>query len=155
MPRERSGSQLNSILPIPIELNDGETLESHTKDHLSHITDVLVGEYHLIKGEWGSQYFVWQIKITLNDHEFSSIILYKRFSEILQFYNDLEKYYEENNEAQHIPTPPSKDVMSLERLLMSKSWLEERRRGLQWFLSRVLLDPVIQKCPVTKEFVLS
>lgn len=157
--RERSASQLNNILPLPIELRDGETIESHTKNHISHITDVKIGDHHLVTGQgaWafrGKLYVVWQIKITINDLSYSTVTIYKRYREILQLWADLEEYYSEDKEIV-IPQPPPKDVISVDRVLMSNSWLEERRKSIQWFLSSVLLNPVMQKSPVVKQFVLS
>lgn len=152
-------SQLNKVLPIPIELHNGESLEQHQHNHLNHITNVIVGEYHLISGEFGKSYMTWQIKITINDLDHSSIILYKRYNEIYQLRQDLLKIFpntiNNNNNNNNVPSLPPKDNLSLDRLLMSKNWLEERRKGLQWFLSNVLLDPVFQNCNVVKQFVLS
>ncbi|CAK9441685.1 uncharacterized protein LODBEIA_P55530 [Lodderomyces beijingensis] len=157
MLRGRSGSQLNEILPVPIELNEGETIEAHTHNHTSHITDVLVSSYHSVESphHQSQSYIVWQITITVNDLDFSSIKLYKRYSEIYQLYLDLKQVYGDGSAGVKVPAPPPKDIWSLERVYMSKRWLEERRKGLQWFLSSVLLDPVMQRSSVVKSFVLS
>ncbi|KAI5967921.1 YPT35 [Candida margitis] len=163
MSRKKSNSvtQLNNVLPIPIELNSGEDLQTHQRNHQSHITDVRVGEHHLVQGNTTSsvsssqpqKYIVWQIKITINDLGYSSIVIYKRYRELLQLYNDLQQYYKGQSDIV-IPRFPPKDSFSFERLVMSRNWLEDRRKGLQWFLSSVLLDPVLQKGPVVKQFVL-
>ena len=167
MSRKKANSvtQLNNILPIPIALNSGEDLQTLKHNHQSHITDVRVAGHHLVQGNarngatntssssTNGQYIVWQIKITINDLDYSSIVLYKRYLELLQFYYDLEQYYKAQNDIV-IPKPPPKDSFSFERLVMSNNWLEERKKGLQWFLSSVLLDPVLQKGPIVKLFVL-
>lgn len=164
MSRKKSSSvtQLNNVLPIPIELNAGEDLQTHQHNHQSHITDVRVGEHHLVQGNTTAtnsstsgqgQYIVWQVKITINDLDYSSIVLYKRYLELLQLYNDLRQYYKGQQDIV-IPKPPPKNSFSFERLVMSSSWLEDRRKGLQWFLSSVLLDPVLQNGPIVKQFVL-
>ncbi|RCK64807.1 PX domain-containing protein YPT35 [Candida viswanathii] len=152
--KSHSVSQLNKVLPVPIELNHGETLETHQLNHLNHITNVLVGEYHLISGEFGKSYISWQIKITINDLDYSSIILYKRYNDIYQLRQDLLHVFQGSKDV-NIPDLPPKDTLSVDRFLMSKNWLEDRRKGLQWFLSNVLLDPVFQNCNVVKSFVLS
>lgn len=155
-------SQLNNALPIPIEMNSGEDLVTHQRNHESHITDVRVGEHYLVRGSTTTtsssssstgQYIAWQIKISINDLDYSSIVLYKRYLEILQLYYDLQLYYKGDSEIV-IPQPPPKDSFKFERLVMSSSWLEDRRNGLQWFLSSVLLDPILQKGPIVKQFIL-
>ncbi|KAI5964106.1 YPT35 [Candida pseudojiufengensis] len=176
--RSNTLTKLNNILPAPIELNNGESLENHKANHKAHITDVRIGDYHQIKGDYGLSYIVWQIKITINDLDFSSIILYKRYNDLLNFYNELKQKY--NNRPQNnnriindlendiddiidinnnnlniiIPNLPPKDSLSFDRFIVSKNWLEERRKGLQWFLSSVLLDPILQNDPIVKKFVL-
>lgn len=156
--KSNSISQLNKVLPVPIELHNGESLEQHQQNHLNHITNVIVGEYHLISGEFGKSYMTWQIKITINDLDYSSIVLYKRYNEIYQLRQDLLKIFPPHDHTittNIVPSLPPKDNLSLDRLMMSKNWLEERRKGLQWFLSNVLLNPVFQNCSVVKQFVLS
>ncbi|KAK6457041.1 Phox homologous domain-containing protein [Scheffersomyces xylosifermentans] len=157
-----SVSQLNKILPVPIELHDGDqdieqstnNAEARKANKLSHITNVLVGEHHLVEGESGKSYIVWSIKIILDDSEYSSIVIYKRYNEILKFYQDLVAYYK-NSSSTIIPALPPKDNFSIDRLFMSTNWLEERRKGLQWFMSNVLLNPKLQDSDVVKQFILS
>lgn len=40
--KSNSISQLNKVLPVPIELHNGESLEQHQQNHLNHITNVIV-----------------------------------------------------------------------------------------------------------------
>ncbi|QEL61210.1 hypothetical protein SBP28_003250 [Candidozyma auris] len=100
MPRQRneSFSHLNSVAPVPIELTD-DTMSASQFDDSSRITDVLVGDYHIVSGD----------------------------------------------SAPHF---------SLSRMWFSDSWLESRRRGLQWFMTYVLLNPKYQHSPVITQFVL-
>lgn len=148
--RQKSNTltQINKVLPVPIELDD------HTKNQRllasSQITDVLVGDYFLVSGEGGPSYVVWCIKITLNESLYSSILIYKRYSDIENFRNILLKQYPEVE----IPPLPPKNTFSIERLLFSRSWLENRRRGLQWFMNYVLLNPKFQHSPVVNDFLL-
>ena len=44
--RIESVLQLNKVLPVPIEIGADDT------DPGSHVSDVLVGDYHII-GDWG------------------------------------------------------------------------------------------------------
>lgn len=140
--RRNTITQLNSILPVPIEL------ENHADDlDTSHVTDVLVGDYHLI-GENASSYVVWTIKVTINDSSYSSIVLYKRYSEIEELRLKLVSVYPRES----IPLLPPKNAFSILRITMNETWLEERRRGLQWFLTSVLLNPRYQT--EVREFLL-
>ncbi|RLV89055.1 PX domain-containing protein YPT35 [Spathaspora sp. JA1] len=150
--KSNSISRLNEVLPIPIELHNGEDLDHNPNDtSTTHITDVLVGEHHLIQGTSGSSYMVWAIKITVNDLEYSSIIKYKRYNEIVEFRSRLVEYFKHDSIT--IPGLPPRDSFNMDRILLANHWLEERRRGLQWFMTNVLLDPVIQKSPIVKQFI--
>lgn len=144
-----SVTQLNKVLPVPIQLED-ETISGHFKSS-SHITDVLVGDYHVIQGEGGSSYVVWSIRIIVDDSVYSSMVIYKRYSDIQRFREELLEHYP-NTE---IPPLPPKDNFSFQRLLMSDYWLENRRKGLQWFMTNVLLNPKHQHSPVITDFILN
>lgn len=158
-PHANSVSRLNKILPVPIELlNEDDDIEesqtsASTTNRLSHITNVLVGEHHVVEGEVGKSYIVWLIKIVLDDSEYSSIVIYKRYNEIAQFHQDLVSRYQ-NNSTAIIPSLPPKDSFSIDRLFLLNNWLEDRRRGLQWFMSNVLLNPKLQNSEIVKDFIL-
>ncbi|EGW32234.1 uncharacterized protein SPAPADRAFT_61315 [Spathaspora passalidarum NRRL Y-27907] len=154
--KSNSISRLNEVLPVPIELHNGEDLEHHDPTETNtHVTDVLVGEHHLIQGTAGKSYMVWAIKITLNDMDYSSIIKYKRYNEIVEFRSRLVDYFRHDDTSSNVRIPglPPRDSFSFDRILLANHWLEERRKGLQWFMTNVLLDPVIQRCPIVKEFI--
>lgn len=148
--REDSVSRLNKILPVPITLEDRTPSAQHF-DSTSHITDVLVGDYHIIEGEIGKPYIVWSIRIIINDLNYSSILIYKRYSEIESFRNKLVASYKDVD----IPRLPPKDNLNFQRYLWSSNWLETRRKGLQWFMTNVLLNPKLQHNEIVTEFVLS
>ena len=93
---------------------------------------------------------MWTVKVTLNDSAYSSIVLYKRYSEVEEFRKKLVK---KHPKEKNIPRLPPKDSLSVLRLMSQESWLEVRRRGLQWFLSNVLLNPVFVE--EVKEFILT
>jgi hypothetical protein len=154
--RRNSLSQLNKLLPVPIQLNNFED-DIETADvlasRLSHITNVMVGEHHTVSGQIGKPYVVWSIKIILDDSDYASIVLYKRYSELEQFRSQLLAQFP--SESKNIPPLPSKDNVNLDRLFMTNKWLEHRRRGLQWFLSNILLNPRFQSSFIVKEFILN
>ncbi|CAN3355085.1 endosomal/vacuolar adapter protein Ypt35p [Diutina catenulata] len=138
--------ELEPVAPKPIELSGDDP-----EGKYCHITNVLVGEHHEIEGDIGKPYTVWQIKITLGESDYSSIILYKRYSEIEHFREQLAADVHDRT----LPQLPSKDNFNVDRLMMTQTWLEKRRRGLQWFLSNVLLNPRYQRSPVVTAFVLN
>lgn len=148
-------TQLNRVLPVPIEL-DNHIVDSNLYTNSSHITDVLVGDYHIIGGEkesgGGQSYVVWSIRIILDDATYSSIILYKRYSDIEKFRNKLINQFPDNNGD--IPNLPPKDNFSLQRMLLAGQWLESRRKGLQWFMTNILLNPKYQKSSTVTDFIL-
>lgn len=151
MPRGRneSLSHLNTVAPVPIELTD-DTVSPDQFNDSSRITDVLVGDYHVILGESAPLYVVWSIRIVVNGASHSLIVLYKRYSDIEQFRRELVAAFPNDQ----VPELPPKDNFSLSRLWLSDLWLETRRRGLQWFMTNVLLNPRYQHSPVITQFVL-
>ncbi|EGV65977.1 PX domain-containing protein YPT35 [Yamadazyma tenuis ATCC 10573] len=148
-PHSHSLSQLNKVLPVPISLEDRTPDSSHFLEN-SHITDVLVGDYHIISGDGGRPYIVWVIRIIINGSTHNSICIYKRYTDIERFRQMLVKQHKDVD----IPDLPVKDSMSLQRMMWSSNWLETRRKGLQWFMTNVLLNPKLQHSNVVTEFVL-
>lgn len=136
---------LNKVAPVPIQLEDTGAVETDT----AYITDVLVGEHHTIKGENGQSYVVWAIRIVVNDSVYLSIVVYKRYREMETFRNRLVLEH-----GPEVPPLPPKDSMSLQRVTNPQAWLEERRKGLQWFMTNVMLNPQWQRTAVVREFVL-
>lgn len=147
--RRESLSYLNNVAPVPIELDDdGEA--QHRYDENSHITDVFVGDHLEVAGEGAPLYTVWAIRIVINEAAHSLILLYKRYSDIEKFRELLVQTFP----GEEVPQLPPKDSFSLSRLWMSEQWLETRRRGLQWFMTSVLLNPKFQHSDVVTKFVL-
>lgn len=141
---------LSAIAPIPIQIVDGAVGHEHFSE-TSHITDVLVGDYHVIQGEGSGLYMVWSIRIVVDEAPYSLILLYKRYSDIEAFRLKLVKEYPKDN----FPLLPAKDSFSVLRIWLLELWLEARRKGLQWFLTNVLLNPKYQHSPIITSFVLS
>lgn len=150
-PRQRrdSLSYLNNVAPIPIELNEDGAAQ-HQFDSSSHITDVFVGDHLEVAGEGAPLYTVWSIRIVINEAAHSLILLYKRYSDIEKFRHQLMCTFP----GEELPPLPPKDSFSLSRLWLSELWLESRRRGLQWFMTSVLLNPKFQHSEVITKFVL-
>lgn len=142
-------SQLEEIAPVPIQLTDGEVGHEHFTES-SHITDVLLGDYHVISGDGTGLYVVWSIRIVVNGASHSLILLYKRYSDIESFRAKLAKEYPKDD----IPPLPPKNSFSVLRIWLLDLWLEQRRKGLQYFMTYVLLNPKYQHLPMIAEFVL-
>lgn len=147
MARKRNDSvvQLNKVLPIPIQLDGTEEVDNR----LGNITNVIVGDHHVISGETGPSFVAWAVKIVINDLTYGLILVYKRYTEMEVLRNKLRAEFPDTE----IPELPAKDSLSVGRLFGYHEWLEKRRKGLQWFLSNVLLNPRFQKADVVKEFI--
>lgn len=143
-------SSLNAVAPAPILLTDGSFGHDHAQA-VSHITDVLLGDHHVVAGDGAGQYVVWSVRIVVDDAPHSPIVLYKRYSDLEALRAKLVKLYPRDD----FPQLPPKDSFSVLRLWLLDRWLENRRKGLQWFLTSVLLNPKYQHLAVVTEFVLS
>lgn len=154
--RRNSVSQLNKLIPVPIQLNNFEDVpedsENQAANKLSHITNVMVGDHHQISGDAGKSYIVWSIKIILDDSIYSSILIYKRYSELEALRNKMINHFPQD--VSNIPQLPPKDNVKLSRLFLANNWLEERRKGIQWFMSNILLNPKFQNSLIVLEFIL-
>lgn len=135
---------LQRVLPVPIELDAPAALNEHAT-----VTDVLVGDHHVIQGDTGGgSYVVWAIRVILNGLTHSLITLYKRYSDLEKFRNELVQVFGD------VPPLPPKDSISWARVALLPQWLEHRRKGVQWFLSNVLLDPKYATNSLVREFIL-
>lgn len=150
MSKRKDNSGLTAIAPVPIQIVEQAQGHEHFSES-SHITDVLVGDYHVIEGDGSGLYVVWSIRIVVDDAPYSLIVLYKRYSDIEVFRAKVVKEYPKDN----FPLLPPKDNFSVLRMWLLDLWLESRRKGLQWFLTNVLLNPKYQHSPVITSFVLS
>lgn len=143
MTRVKNVSHLQQIAPIPIQLQ--------SDNQLSHITNVVVGDYRDVKGEKGLSYMSWPILITLDDSPYTGIQIYRRYSEFEKLRQDLLQKFKYS--STEVPELPGKDDFSLDRLKRSSQWIEKRRKGLQWFMSNVLLNPRFQQLDVVMKFI--
>ncbi|GME78445.1 unnamed protein product [[Candida] boidinii] len=107
-----------------------------------------IGEPVIIKGNvsGGSQYVIWTIEFdTVNG---SKIITRRRYSEFEELRAKLMKKY---SKMFSIPELPGKTYLSSR---FNPEVLEERRGGLEFFLSTVVMNPFICDCEEVKEFVM-
>lgn len=150
MSKRKENPGLTAVAPVPIQIVEQAQGHEHFSES-SHITDVLVGDYHIIEGDSSKLYVVWSIRIVVDDAPYSLIVLYKRYSDIEAFREKVVKEHPKDN----FPMLPPKDSFSVLRMWLLELWLETRRKGLQWFLTNVLLNPKYQHSPVITNFVLS
>lgn len=142
-PRGKDVSQLQQIAPVPIQLQ--------SDNQLSHITNVVVGDYRDVSGENGASYMSWPVLITLDDSPYTGIQIYRRYSEFEKLRQQLLEKFKYTPTV--VPELPGKDDFSLERLKRTDRWIEKRRKGLQWFMSNVLLNPRFQQLDVVMQFI--
>ncbi|RKP31416.1 hypothetical protein METBISCDRAFT_26636 [Metschnikowia bicuspidata] len=108
--------------------------------------------HHTVSGDgFSALYVVWTIRIVVDDAIHSLILIYKRYRDIYRFREQLVKEFP----TDHIPVLPPKDIFSLGRIHGLQLWLESRRKGLQWFMANVLLNPKYQHHQAITDFVLS
>ncbi|GME88355.1 unnamed protein product [[Candida] boidinii] len=107
-----------------------------------------IGEPVIIKGNvsGGSKYVVWTIEFdTING---SKIITRRRYSEFEELRAKLVKKF---SKMFSIPELPGKTYISNR---FNPEVLEERRGGLEFFTSTVVMNPFICDCKEVKEFVM-
>lgn len=75
------------------------------------------------------------------------ITIHKRYSEFVSLRQRL--WYAFPQQRKGIPELPPKSVVSKFR----ESFLESRRKGLEYFLLTILLNPVFAQSPIVKDFV--
>lgn len=150
MTQAQSKVELKPAAPVPIALVEGALGHDHFSSS-SHITDVLVGEYHHISGDGLSPLYVaWSIRIVVEDAFHSLIVIYKRYSDFETLRLRLVNEFPNDS----IPVLPPKDSYSMKRVSGLELWLEQRRNGLQWFLTNILLNPKFVHSPNITEFIL-
>lgn len=144
------GKFISTMIRYPIELKDKDGFNSSNSQPVNiYIRDVSVSDHSFVEGEAGCSFVVWRILVYYHDC-ITPIIKYKRYSQFKLFYESLLKEY---GGGQTIPSLPSKDVFSAGRLWKLPIWFEERKRGLQWFLSNVLLNPRLQILTQVQRFL--
>lgn len=94
----------------------------------------------------GSNYVIWLIKVETNNG--ASFILRKRFSEFETLHHLLLKQYPEH--SVDVPSLPEKSVLRN----FNAEFLNKRRKGLDWFLNSIFLNPHLSNTDILKSFIL-
>lgn len=137
---------LNQVPPEPIELIDHTTDDFSTSN--TWAKDVHIDEHNVIQGNnRAGAYVVWVINIDTFGVAGGSIQICKRFSEFVTFRQELTRDFP--NHANEVPPLPPKSIV----LRFKPKFLEQRRRGLQYFLLCVLLNPTFSSSTVVKSFI--
>lgn len=135
--------------PHPIRLlNDDESKAGAETTRSVYIEDVSVRGYSIVSGERGCGFDTWAVCIRYHNCV-TPIIKYRRYTE----FEHLKRRLQHELADQAIPELPPKDLFSAGRLWKRPQWYEERRRGLQWFTSNVLLNPRLQTSTAVLRFL--
>lgn len=147
--------KLQYIPPVPIKLIDEDDDEQHDETNIPGITkhklrswavDVHIGDCTLVNGSNGTEKFaVWTVSIQTSSG--GHIKLYKRYSEMDALRQKLLTAYPDR--ANEVPKLPPKRYFGN----MKNDFLMKRRGGLEYFLSCVLLNPVLANSQAVRSFV--
>ncbi|CCH46294.1 Sorting nexin MVP1 [Wickerhamomyces ciferrii] len=173
----RKKQKIRYLPPVPIQMVDNEsddeevnnntqeTTENHSVSNSqnnndshnhSNITvnrnsiktwakDVRIGDCTIVSGQGAGQKFaVWSITIETTSK--GQIHLLKRYSEFDSLRNILKIEFPKNNTE--IPKLPPKKAFGN----LNNDFLVKRRRGLEYFLSCILLNPVLANSETVKRF---
>ena len=136
--------------PDPIQLID-RTQNPDENSAGVWVKNVHIDSYSLIQGSSkAGAYVVWIVTIETVPHpggQAGVITIRKRYSEFDKLRQQLKFAFP--NRLHQIPELPPKSVVSKFRI----SFLESRRRGLEYFLLCILLNPVFSGSPIVKKFV--
>lgn len=107
--------------------------------------DVNLPEYNIVAGDSkAGAYVSWTIVVETKYG--GRIILRKRFSEIFDMREALKKEFPQHR--MEIPALPAKSMFQH----FNKTFLQSRRRGLEYFFQCVFLNPLFASSKVLKEF---
>jgi len=144
--RTASGSSMTYLPPAPIILID-HTSDPSERSSAAFARSVFVGDYTIVSGFpfTAGAYVVWNCVVeTLEGQKFTVI---KRYSEFDGLREKLVQAFPKSKAA--LPSLPRKSVISRFR----SKFLEQRRQGLNYFLSCILLNPEFAGSPLVKEFL--
>lgn len=135
--------------PQPIRLlDDDEPAATSNSIPSIYIKDVSVRGYSVVSGEHGCGFDTWTVYIYYHNCV-TPIVKYRRYTEFEKLRRRLQQELADTT----IPGLPPKDLFSAGRLWGRPQWYEERRRGLQWFISNVLLNPKLQTSTAVLKFL--
>ncbi|ODQ60198.1 hypothetical protein WICANDRAFT_13664, partial [Wickerhamomyces anomalus NRRL Y-366-8] len=108
-------------------------------------SDVRIGDCTIVTGSGAGQKFaVWSINIETSKG--GHIHLLKRYSEFDELRNKLVQSYPDH--ITEIPKLPPKKAFGN----LKNDFLVKRRKGLEFFISCVLLNPVLSNSDIVKRF---
>ncbi|CAM9011415.1 unnamed protein product [Wickerhamomyces anomalus] len=123
-------------------INNGNTSKQHLHTWAS---DVRIGDCTIVTGSGAGQKFaVWSINIETSKG--GHIHLLKRYSEFDELRNKLVQSYPDH--ITEIPKLPPKKAFGN----LKNDFLVKRRKGLEFFISCVLLNPVLSNSDIVKRF---
>ncbi|GME84989.1 unnamed protein product [Ambrosiozyma monospora] len=152
---ERTGRPMLEILaPVPITLEDHSESGAHNDEHASTLfnngdiwcVNCFVGEPYSIEGTNGGKYTLWQIE--LDTVRGGRIRIRKRYNDFVRLREQLVRKYGRQTVVMRLPP---KTVMFQDRF--NKVFLEKRRKGLDYWLHSVVLNPILCCAPEVKQFV--
>ncbi|KAK9373631.1 Phox homologous domain-containing protein [Lipomyces chichibuensis] len=136
---------LTPVDPIPITLVD-HSMDDGDDNGQMWARSAWVGDYSIVAGAGkAGAYVTWLCVI--ETVEGRTIQFRKRYSEFCQLQNALSGEFPLLRAA--IPGLPPKSIISKFR----PAFLEERRRGLEYFLACIVLNPVFAGSTVVKDFI--
>ncbi|KAF1992608.1 PX-domain-containing protein [Aulographum hederae CBS 113979] len=132
--------------PAPIRLEDN-TEEWTEQSRALWARHVVFSDYTVISGSAPGigAYVVWNF--TIETVKGGPITLRKRYSEFDKLRKNLLRTFPLSEAA--IPELPRKSVISR----FQTKFLEQRKEGLEHFLTCILLNPEFSSCPVIKDFL--
>lgn len=153
--------KVNVLMPEPITLMDDErsiqeSMSGEAEDASdqnftflkAHVTDCTV-----VNGENGSKFAVWKVSLVLQSFDHNGayrpcIDVYKRYSEFHKFRESLvRKCKEADLHTVDIPRLPPRvkwyETWRYQDVNLNKVWLAKRRRGLDYFMNKVLLNSTL------------
>ncbi|KAK9364017.1 Phox homologous domain-containing protein [Lipomyces starkeyi] len=138
---------LTPVDPIPITLVD-HSMDDGDVNGQMWARSAWVGDYSIVAGAGkAGAYVTWLCVI--ETVEGRTIRFRNRYSEFCQLQNALSGEFPLLRAA--IPGLPPKSIISKFR----PAFLEERRRGLEYFLACIVLNPVFAGSTVVKDFISS
>lgn len=149
--------RLKYLPPVPIQMVDNEVevgeevvSEQGYNGKMSSLKtwalDVRIGDCTIVTGSGAGQKFaVWSVSVetTKGGH----MHMFKRYSEFVTLRNNLVTSFPDH--VTEIPKLPPKKVFGN----LQNDFLVKRRRGLEFFISCVLLNPILANSDVVKKFV--
>ncbi|KAK9371239.1 Phox homologous domain-containing protein [Lipomyces kononenkoae] len=136
---------LTPVDPIPITLVD-RSMDDGDVNCQMWARSAWVGDYSIIAGTGkAGAYVTWLCVV--DTVEGRTIRFRKRYSEFCELQNALADEFPSLRAA--IPGLPPKSIISKFR----PAFLEERRRGLEYFLACIVLNPVFAGSTVVKGFI--